>query len=274
MGGYKRLLHFEKRIFFLLVCWDILYLPLAIKYLVNQIHNRGMSMRTIIGFLFHYLLAPANNANGWGPSWYLIAMMIALILFIYLRKLYGKHIILLGMSLGIIEIYYILATEFNFLTHLPDTGVHGFLRVMIYIYLGYIIALKSSKLLKYATAKYWILFSGIIVIFLLENFIVYKLGGISNSQEVITTVPTSWVAALISLKWQPKFTNIEVRQFSTFLYCIQSYPLYVLGKWIITDHLVGQMEMFISVVLIGLVAYIIYKWIWRESKWKVCQYLV
>lgn len=256
------------------MCWNILYLPLAIRYFINQIHSKGISVRTIIGVLFHYLLAPANNANGWGLSWYLIAMMIALALFIFLIKVYGKHIILLSLSLSAIEIYYILATEFNFMTHLPDAGVHGFLRVMVYIYLGYIMALKSTKLLKYPTTNYWLSFIGMIVLFLIENFVVHKLGGISNSQEVITTVPTSFIASVVSLKWQPKFTNIEVRQFSTFLYCIQSYPLLILGKWIKTVHLVGQIEMFISVTLIGLVAYTLYKWIGRESQWKFWQYLV
>ena len=270
----KRFIKFEKRILYLLICWDILYLPLAVRFLHNEIRDQGFSWRTIIGYLYHYFLAPANTANGWGPSWYLIAMMIGLFFFILLKRIYKTHFVLLGLTLGVIEIYYILANEFGFITHLPNSGVHGFLRVMIYIYLGYLIAVKLPYFEKHSINSYLYIFILMIVLFIIENYVIYKLGGSSNSQEVITSVPTSLSSALLAIKWQPNFSHISIRQFGTFLYCMQSYPLFVLAKYIKIDHLTGQIITFCLVIGFSLVTYWIYKWIRKETKWSFLGYAV
>ena len=271
----QRLLKFEKRILYLLICWNILYLPLAGKYFYKKIEKQGLTFKTIIGYLYHYFLAPANtNANGWGPSWYLIAMMIGLFLFILLKRIYKTHFILLGLTLGVIEIYYILANEFGFVTHLPNVGVHGFLRVMMYIYLGYLIALKLPQFEHLSLNTYLSIFILMILLFMVENFVIYKLGGSSNSQEVITTVPTSLSTSLLAIKWQPDFSRISIRQFGTFVYCMQSYPLFVLAKYIKIDHLIGQGITFCLVIGFSLVTYWIYKWIRKETDWKFLEYMV
>lgn len=108
----SKLFQFEQRLFYLLVCWDIIYLPLSINFLRHKLNIDGINLKSFLSFGYHYVLAPANTANGWGPSWYLVGMLMGLPLFILLKRLLHSDIIL-GIIGVIVEIYYVLANEFG-----------------------------------------------------------------------------------------------------------------------------------------------------------------
>lgn len=270
-------LRFEKRISLLLVLWDLVYSPLAIRNFSSEvIQSKGSKCIALIHYLFHYLLAPAvDNANGWPPSWYLIAMMIGMfVIVLFLR--YKFPIVIIGIVTVGIEIYYILSTEFNKWTKLSDIGVYGFLRVLIYIFIGYLISLKFEELMSISLKIYGILLFSMLVLFIVEYLIIEHFGGSPYSQEVITTVPTSTVVALFSLKWQPKFDRPGIRKFSTFLYCFQWYPLVILGRLFNLNSvsLKEQVILFLGIILSAEITYLFYEYVCQKMNWKFLNYIV
>lgn len=94
--------------------------------------TNGISVRSHIKYIFDFLfrLSP-TDINGWFPSWYLMAMMIELPIFVFM---YNKlNMGLLGIISIIFEMYFILSSEFSFITHLSNNYKVAFPRVFIYI---------------------------------------------------------------------------------------------------------------------------------------------
>lgn len=272
----KRVLAFEKRIGYLFLCWEIFYIPLALLNLTKFIHNKGISFKILLLYIYNFLFAPASSVNGWGPSWYLIAMMIGLIVFVLLLKIFKSNLWIIGIICLLIEIYYILANEFAMYTHLSTLGTHGFPRLLIYIFIGYLIAKMQIMILKRSFNFYLLTFLIFFILFTIENIIIWKLGGSSNSQEVITSVPVSALAAILSIQWQPSIASTKIyRKFSTFLYCVQAWPIWILGHFLnVESNILNEIIVFSAILLFAIVTFEIYLFVQKKTKWNFWNYMV
>lgn len=264
----KRLLRFEKRSFLLLLCWDVIYIPLSIKYIIQNV--KLGSIRAVINFVIHYLVYPCPGAvNGWGASWYLISILIAIPFFLLMKR-YIKNNKIIGFAVLLIEIYYISATEFFNYTHLNNFGVFSFARILIYVFIGYLISEHYQLVMTCSIHKAFIFMFIMCILFLTENYFIYQMGGVINSEEVITTVPTSVAVSTFSLKWEPKIRTINIRNYSTFLYCIQDWIIYLIWKFLTTN-------VYLSFILVLFLTLIIFKLYWlirKNTNFKMLTYLV
>lgn len=205
-------------------------------------------------------------------------MCMALPIFISIFYLLRKNWVILGIFCALIEIYYIGANGYGFLTHWSTLGTYGFPRVFIYIYIGMLIAKFRNKINEYSFKKCFGCFSSILILFLIENFIIGILGGVFTSEEVVTTAPTALVGSLVAIKWQPNIANtVNARNFSTFLYCAQQWEIVVWRSFIhifsITFLEMNLIE-FMFVVISSYIFYLLYRWIRNKTKWKFWTYMV
>lgn len=272
----QRLIIFEKRILYLFLCWEVFYIPLALKNLVNFVQDKGLSLRTFASYIYHFLFTAADAVNGWGPSWYLIAMMIGLVIFILLLKIFKSNLWVIGIICILVEIYYILANEFAMYTHFNDIGTHGFPRLLIYIFIGYLIVKMQVSITNKSLNFYLSLFLVFLTLFVIENIIIWKLGGSSNSQEVIMSGPTSASMAILSIKWQPSITStLMYKKFSTFLYCVQAWPMWMLGHFInIESSFLNEVIVFGAIMVFAFVTFKIYLLVQKKIQWKFWSYMV
>lgn len=164
-------------------------------------------MKSLLLYIFDFFYPVPSNANGWGPSWYLIAMFMALPIFIGVFYLLRKNLIVLGILCVIIEFYFVCTNGYGYLTHCSTLGTYGFPRVMIYIYIGMLFAKFKDKINDYSFKRYLWIFGALLVLFLIENFVIKMTGGIINSEEVFTTAPTALVGSLVAIRWQPNIGN-------------------------------------------------------------------
>lgn len=112
-----------------------------------------------------------SNANGWGSSWYLIAIFMALPIFIVVFYLLRKNLIVLGILCVIVEVYFVCANGYGYLTHWSTLGTYGFPRVMIYIYIGMLFAKFKDKIDDYSFKRCLGVFGALLGLFLIENFV-------------------------------------------------------------------------------------------------------
>ena len=72
---------FLVRLGLLFLTWEVFYIPFAIiKFMM--INNGTITIKSVLLYIFDFFYPVPSNANGWGPSWYLIAMFMALPIFI------------------------------------------------------------------------------------------------------------------------------------------------------------------------------------------------
>ena len=136
---------FLVRLGLLFLTWEVFYIPFAIiKFMM--INNGTITIKSVLLYIFDFFYPVPSNANGWGPSWYLIAMFMALPIFIGVFYLLRKNLIILGILCVIIEFYFICANGYGYLTHWSTLGTYGFPRVMIYIYIGMLLAKFKDKI--------------------------------------------------------------------------------------------------------------------------------
>ena len=268
---------FETRIFLLFISWQILYLPFAIKQTILFFRINGFNFIAILKYCFDFLfrISP-SHINGWFVSWYLMAMMLAMHVFVYIYRSFSKSIIVLGVISVVSEIYFILSSEFSFLTHLSNNYKACFPRLFIYLYIGLLIA-KNYKIFISKSANFYMYWSvGLIILFLLENYIVYKLGGKISNDETILTAPTSIFITGLAFKYNPYkiSSTIFVRNLSTFLYCSQVWLLYIVGKFISLNSLLGELLTFVLIIMLGTILYWIYLKVYRKTHWVFFKYLV
>lgn len=268
---------FLVRLGLLFLTWEVFYIPFAIiKFMM--INNGTITIKSVLLYIFDFFYPVPSSANGWGTSWYLIAMFMALPIFIGVFYLLRKNLIILGILCVIIEFYFICANGYGYLTHWSTLGTYGFPRVMIYIYIGMLFAKFKDKINDYSFKRYLWIFGALLVLFLIENFVIKISGGIINSEEVFTTAPTALAGSLVAIRWQPNIGNtINIRNFSTFLYCAQQWGLVIWGKFMhITNikflgiNLIG----FVFIVVSSYIFYLLYKWIKIKTQWKFWSYMV
>lgn len=180
--------------------WEVFYIPLALNEFL-KISSRKIEVKSLLLYIFDFLYPVPSNANGWGPSWYLIAMFMALPIFIGVFYLLRKNLIVLGILCIIIEFYFVCANGYGYLTHWSTLGTYGFPRVMIYIYLGMLFAKVKDKINDYSLKRYLWIFGALLFLFLIENLVIKMTGGIINSEEVFTTAPTALAGSLVAIRW-------------------------------------------------------------------------
>lgn len=268
---------FLVRLGLLFLTWEVFYIPLALNEFL-KISSRKIEGKSLLLYIFDFFYPVPSNANGWGPSWYLIAMFMALPIFIGIFYLLRKNLIILGILCVIIEFYFVGANGYGYLSHWSTLGTYGFPRVMIYIYIGMLFAKFKDKINDYSFKRYLWIFGALLVLFLIENFVIKMTGGIINSEEVFTTAPTALVGSLVAIRWQPNIGNtINIRSFSTFLYCAQQWGLVVWDKFthILNINFLGiNVLEFVFIVVSSYIFYLLYKWINAKTQWKFWSYMV
>ncbi len=224
----RKMRAYLKRIFLLFLSWEILYLPWTIAEGIKYFNNKGLSPLTLVNYIWN-LFFYRNALTGWGASWYLFALIWGLPIFWGCLRILGWNITL-AFSV-VIEGYYIITSSY-FRGIKYSIATSWFLRTFIYLAIGYLLAQRGIHKKIKLTAV-----GAILVLFFTENLFIWKvLGGLSNSEEIITTAVTALiiVAYALTSSLQCKYA-IELRHLSTFIYCghilmMKFYPYYNLGS--------------------------------------------
>lgn len=273
---------FEKRIILLFLTWEIFYIPLAVKVFMSLMRKwGGIDFVNIIKYIICFFLPAIDNANGinltydangWDISWYLFALIVGIPLFLFLIKVMRHKDMMIGIVCVLLEIYFILANEFNSLSHLAPYATHTCLRLFIYFYIGYMFAKYEKNLLKINNKKYIICVLLFLGLFLLENFLIYVINGAVAVEEIITTAPTSALIGGFALIYSPSFihNSRNIRNLSTFLYCSQKWPL------VLVSHFFNSNAMLFFILVLGLclIGYLVYMSIKEKTKWRFWSYMV
>ncbi|MGK4073788.1 hypothetical protein, partial [Lactobacillus crispatus] len=235
--------------------------------------SRGINLKSLIEYIVNFFYPIPPNVNGWAPSWYLIAMALGIPVFVAIINSLNRNFIVIGIISMLIEIYYILADEFGFITHLPTWGIWSFPRLFVYIFCGFLIAKYYDKILVVKIRYYLILAIASILIFTCEYAVIESISHNSNLCETITIVPTSFIICCLSIKWMPKVgSTLRIRNFSTFLYCYQWFPLRFLGKVRIL-HYVSFVN-FSVIIVTALILFYVYNKLYKRKGLNFFKYAV
>lgn len=277
---------FCKRILLLYATWQVFYIPIAIyQFREVMITLKGISIKNIFIYLIDFIFPAVYNsqgisltkdANGWGPSWYLLATIVAMPILVYLLRLFRERIYPVFFLGLLIEIYLILADEFGSVTHLSPIIDHTFLRLLIYFCLGYIIVKYYKKFESWSLRNLLLTSTILICCFVVENMLVHYFGGIYTTEEIITTVPTGFFLALVGMRIRPQLNHsVQIRNLSTFLYCFQIWPIFVFYK---VFEILGWKQyhfgLFVIVMFVSLIAATVYEWCRKKYGWKFLRYMV
>lgn len=190
-------------------------------------------------------------------------------IFLFIYTVLNKNLILIGAFLICIEVYYVLANGYDFLTHFSNFGTYAFPRILIYIFLGMFVAKYKLALLKNGIYLYVAIALLLTVLFLLENILILHFGG-KNDEELILTAPTSLAITFVSLKWAPRIKQpLFLRNFSTFLYCFQTYPLSIFRKVlhkIPVNRIFNTFILFVLIILFTYFVFLAYRAIYRKTE--------
>lgn len=174
-----------------------------------------------------------------------------------------------------LEVYFITINEFNFINHYSPILTYTFARLLIYIYIGYVFAVYSTYP-HLSVNKIYVLSGILLLTFFAENIFIHTLGGSYTSEEVITTLPTSIVLFLFAINIQPRLKNsIHVRKISTFIYCVQIWPIVIIGKVVSGVSIIYRnIVLFIITICAIFVIYYIYTLLLKKTKYKYLDYFV
>lgn len=282
----KILLKYCKRILALYVLWQIVYLPLALKAFVKimQMFN-GINLKSIFLYII-YFFGPAlynakginvtYDANGWLVSWYLLASLVGIIVFCLIIKLFRSNLLIIGIICISLEIYFILINEFNFINHYSPILTHTFLRLFIYFYVGYILAINPELRTVKGKRFLTICLLSCLVFFVLENCTIHYLGGIFSNEETILTLPTSIILILYALNYNPSLHNpLYIRNLSTFMYCSQIWPLTLIKLLFMIFGIVNY-PLLLFFIVFGLImlGYCIFTILMHKFNIKILKYMV
>ncbi len=213
------------------------------------------------------------GTNGWRVSWYLIALLMGLPIFCLVLK-YVHNLYLIGLGCVVLEVLYICSSGYYFVTHFYLWGILTFLRLFIYLFVGLVISQHLDQIRNLRLSRVLLLGFVLVIVFLLENVMIYKLSGNLVSEEVISTVPTSTMVTVLAFRWNPQWHTILIRNFSTFLYTSQMVYLTILNdliKW--SSFWDGYFKLIVTVVL-SLLCFVVYLWIRQRTKWHWLYYMV
>lgn len=280
------LIKFCKRIFLLYAVWQVIYIPIAIhQFRTIMLSLNGINFQNILRYGCDFIFPAVYNsrgvdltqdANGWGPSWYLLASIVAMPVFVLLLKLVRHRILPIFLLCLLPEIYIILADEFGNITHWQPFINHTFLRLLIYFCIGYLIVVGRKHLEAWSLTRLVCAFVVFLLLFIIENLLVHFYGGTYDTEEVITTAPTGFLLSVIAMRINPVLRHpVQVRNLSTFLYCFQIWPIIIFQQifkifgWQ-TYHLV----LFMLVMLVSLLAAFLYDLCRQHYRWNFLKYMV
>lgn len=219
-GQKKMLYKYLKRLCFLFLAWQIIYLPHALISNVVIIEDSDEKFITVINMLVNFLFN--GKYDGWGQSWYLFASFYGVLLITVVRKFFPDILLLL---FGIIwEVIFIVRIEIYHLQ--PSDYDFSFLRAIFYLMIGLYLAKQSSILdkiiRKYSSKQISIFLFFIIFVFLFESYLLDMIYELSPTKE--TSFLTD-IAAILLVLWSLSI-NIQLknplifRELSTFIYTI------------------------------------------------------
>lgn len=275
------LFKYIKRIFSLYLIWQLIYMPIVIKNWLTFCHIYPKYQKRLILFLYNFIFPGGhatkygyvNGTNGWGASWYLLALMVGLPLFCALLVTI-KQIFLFVFSV-VIELMYILSSGYFFITKIKFWGILAFPRVFIYLFMGMYIASKVKHIEQLKSNKIYIITIVVIMLYFLENLIISIYNGNVANTEVFMSVPASCMLMISAMKWFPKLDKaILVRYFSTFLYAGQAWVIFIAQHFVIGRSLFWDYFRFVLVLLGSFLLFLFYLFINNKFKWKWLKLIV
>lgn len=277
------LISYLKRIFYLYLVWQIIYLPLAIKRIEDYKKNGSFLTINWGKFIWRFIFPGYGytfsgkfiaGTNGWGVSWYLIGLLMGLPLFCLAIK-YIRNNYIIGMICVVLEVAYICSSGYHFATNFFMWGILTFLRLFIYLFIGYIISQNIYRVNQSSLTVVVIFSFVLIILFLFENFIVYKFSDNIASEELITTVPTSTVITVLALKINPEWRWTRfARNYSTFLYTSQIIYLSIFHHLAIFTGIVNGYFALFATIILSFITFLIYAFIRKKLKWHWLYYMV
>ena len=259
-----------KRIFLLYISWQILFTPLLIMQFKEDLSG-NYSLINILKQLFE-LLAFGKH-NGWGQSWYLLAILYGLPTLIYLLR--RVPVVILSLLFISIELYFIFTQGYymflpgSILIFSPLTTV----RALPYLFLGYLLVTKSRNIEQVSNRKYTYIMVALLILFICENiFIQNFLDGISTAEEIFLTMPTALVIFIWSISSSLKFRfALFFRNFSTFLYVIHKAIISFIIRMNIFEQ---EILIFFLAISVSLILYYIFLQYKKKFNWQWLNYLM
>ena len=263
---FEYLKHFLKRLLILYFCWQVIYLPSAAVYFIQAVHRLG-KVAGMFFFLRHFLFPPLPLTNGWGQSWYLIGMIIGLPLFLLLLRIIKKTG--MGILSFLLYVFYVSynsnLSSWRFVKVLPHSvyyflgtiGNNSFPILLIYIYVGMMVSLLLPEILNSSLKVIQMLCLLMLVLYFVENIIIWIKTGKIDNLTVILTAPASLMLVLMGVKMQfPLKNELFWRRFITFLFCIHVGVVHVFDVIKIIFHV--SLTSFLIMALTVVVSYFLY----------------
>lgn len=211
--------------------------------------------------------------NGWGQSWYLLAILYGLPTLIYLLR--RVPVVILSLLFISIELYFIFTQGYymflpsSILIFSPLTTV----RALPYLFLGYLLVTKSRNIEQVSNRKYTYTMVALLILFICENiFIQNFLDGISTAEEIFLTMPTALVIFIWSISSSLKFRfALFFRNFSTFLYVIHKAIISFIIRMNIFEQ---QILIFFLTISVSFILYYIFLQYKKKFNWRWLNYLM
>lgn len=262
---------YVKRIFFLYLSWQIIYLPTMLKEIFIEISNSNNLLSvTILKILFGYLLY--GKYDGWGPSWFLFASVYGILFILILRKIFSDiSIFIIALS---IEILQIIGIDF---LKIPSTFLEfTFLRALIYLMIGMLIAKYYKNIVFYVkNTKFNYFVFAMIPLYIIEAILLKKYYNIGFHVEVqpLTAITASIIFLYcLSIDITIKYSKF-MRRLSTFIYCSHILFIRILFP-IMNINFSNRYIEWIIVSLLCVCCWIIYEYIMQKYNYKFIKYLV
>lgn len=169
-----------------------------------------------------------------------------------------------------------LINEFNFINHYSPVLTHTFIRLLVYFYVGYILAKFPQLKELYNSSIFLPILICLLIIFIAENYFIYYIGGIASNEEVISTLPTSTCLVLYAININPSLKNSKsVRDLSTFMYCAQVWPIEI-SKIVFEQLNIIHLHALLFVIVLGsiLISYGVFRFMITKPSFRIMKYAV
>lgn len=276
--GYLK--NYLNRLGMLYLSWQILYLPFVVKILINYMRTHSNTLMSWVNYVFRFFVPfgftlsgkAIIGYNGWIQSWYLIALWIGLPILIYASKLINDKL-MLAICL-VIECFFIISSEFGFISHIGPVGIDSFPRAIVYLYFARKLVHYWDKFQKQTVLTLVKSTMFLLIVFIAEKVIVCKMGG-NLSDESIMTIPISVAVTVLSFSINSiKFDTYRIRNFSTFLYT-SHYAIHLIWRMIFKSRIMvnGYVEL-VGVTLISFLLFEFYLFLRERTDWPALRYLI
>lgn len=272
---FTLLKRYLKRLFYLYIAWQIIYLPSMFYTVQEGFKELGGGAHPFVAMKkiqISYLLS--GQYDGWGQSWYLFASAYGLILITWLRR-YLKDGVLLGLGI-VFEIYFVI--RFSIRNTVPDWYDFTFTRAIFYLMIGLFLA-KYPQILAYfrqwSTLKLTAVTTVAGLLFVIEAYGLNWLHGTSKTAEVAPL--TAIVAVIIfiwsmAIPWKIPYAR-ELRMMSTFIYCFHVLLIRVIFV-ALKIHFANNYRLFMATALICVLVFMMYDYYRKQSDKQWLRYLV